>query len=270
MSFIGAAAAAACVLLVILAAAPRSPVAARLNALRPARTKLFAGLRAVRLIAPATLRASGLTVAIEQLVAAKIAFALVGALVAAIIALALPIGALVLVGAAYLGFILPSVYVERQAALRQREAESAIASFVEWAHGLILSGRPVDAALMALARRGTGVPLVDDVLGRVADLYTLGAPLYVSLVRESREAGLASLARIAERLERARELGQGSVNVLEDARDELRSAGRERLLQSASQVEGKMTLILTLCYLPALALLVIIPLFVTLLAGLFG
>jgi tight adherence protein C len=203
-------------------------------------------------------------------VAAKSALALVGALVAAIIALAVPIGPLVLVGATYIGFILPSIYVERRAALRRREAETAIASFVEWAHALILSGRPVDSALVALARRGTGATLVDDVLGRVADLYTLGAPLHVSLVRESTEAGLVSLARIAERLERARELGQGSVSVLGDARDELRSAGRERLLQSASQVEGKMTLILTLCYLPALALLVIIPLFVTLLAGLFG
>jgi hypothetical protein len=58
--------------------------------------------------------------------------------------------------------------------------------------------------------------------------------------------------------------------VLEDAREEFRTLARERLLQSASQVEGKMTLVLTLCCLPALALLIVIPLFVTLLAGLFG
>jgi hypothetical protein len=123
---------------------------------------------------------------------------------------------------------------------------------------------------VALARRGTGAWLVDDALTRVADLYTLGAPLYVSLIRESREARLPSLTRLAERLERARELGQGSISVLEDLREELRSAARERVIESASQVEGKMTLILTLCYLPALALLVVVPLFVTLLAGLFG
>jgi Flp pilus assembly protein TadB len=206
----------------------------------------------------------------EQLLAVKIVSALLGALIAAIVALALPIGPVVLLAALYLGFVLPSIYVERQAARRRGEAELAIASFIEWAHALIQSGRPVDSALIALARRGTGALLVDRVLARVADLYTLGAPLHTSLIRESRDAGLASLTRIAERLERARELGHGSVSVLGDARDELRSAGRERLLQSASGVEGKMTLILTLCYLPALALLVIIPLFVTLLAGLFG
>lgn len=270
MSLVGAAAAAACVVLLIFATAPRSRVAARLNALRPTKVRALERLRGLRLIAPATLAASGLGIAVEQLVAAKIALALVGALLSAVVALVVPIGPLVVAAAAYGGFILPSVVVERRAASRRREADRAVASFVEWTHALVSSGRPVDSAVMALAHRGTGATLVDDVLTRAADLYTLGAPLHVSLIRESREVALGSLARLAERLERARELGQGSVTVLENTREELRSAARERLLESASQVEGKVTLILTLCYLPALALLVVIPLFVTLLAGLFG
>jgi Flp pilus assembly protein TadB len=266
----GAAAAATCVILLILAAAPRSRVAARLNAVRPATTSAFAGLRSVRLVAPDTLWASGFGISVEQLVAAKIALALVSALLASVIALLVPIGLFVVVAAAYAGFVLPSIVVERRAIRRRREAETAIASFVEWTHALVVSGRPVESAVITLARRGTGAPLVDDVLTRVADLYTLGAPLHLSLVRESKESALASLTRVAERLERSRELGQGSVVVLENAREELRAAARERLLESASGVEGKMTLILTLCYLPALALLVVVPLFVTLLAGLFG
>lgn len=257
-------------MLFVLAAAPRSDVAARLDFLRPPSTHVFARLRGVQLIPPATLRASGFGIAIEHVVAAKIALALVGAVLAAVIALVLPIGPIVVIGAAYLGFILPSLVVQRQAAVRRREAETATASLVEWTHALVLSGRPVDSALLALARRGSGAPLVDEVLARVADLYTLGAPLHVSLIREGTDAALTSLVRLAERLERARELGAGSVSVLEDLREEMRSAARDRLVQSASQVEGKMTLILTLCYLPALALLVVIPLFVTLLAGLFG
>ena len=270
MSAVGAVAVTACIVLLFLAAVPRSRVASRLDALRPSTAKLFTGLRGFGLIEPATFKASGLGIAIEQLVAAKIACAMAGALLAAVIALAIPIGALVVAAVAYGGFILPSIVVERRAASRRREAEEAIASFVEWTHALVSSGRPVDSAVIALARRGTGVPLVDEVLTRVADLYTLGAPLHVSLIRESRESGLVSLTRLAERLERSRDLGQGSFTVLENSRDAMRSEARERLLASASQVEGKMTLILTLCYLPALALLVVVPLFVTLLAGLFG
>lgn len=270
MSLVGALAAAACVASLILAVTPRSRVAARLDLLRPSSVRLLSGFRATPLVAPATLRASGLGIAAEHLVAAKIAAALLFALLAALLSLLVPIGAAVVAAAAYGGFVVPSVVVERRAASRRREAELAIASFVEWTHALVLSGRPVDSAVVSLSRRGTGARLVDDVLTRAADLYTLGAPLYVSLIRESTDAALVSLTRFAERLERSRELGHGSIGVLEDLRNELRSAARERLLASASQVEGKMTLILTLCYLPALALLVVIPLFVTLLAGLFG
>ena len=270
MILAGAVAAACCVALVILAHAPRSRVAAQLNALRPRGAETLARMRALRLVDAATLKASGLAIVMEQLLAAKIAGALCGGLLAALVALLVPIGPLVVVGAAYAGFVLPSVVVERRAGDRRRDAEAAVASFVEWTHALVRSGRPLDAAIISLAHRRTSAPLVDDVLRRVTHLYTLGAPLHVSLVRESREVGLESLARLGERLERSRELGMGSLNVLEDLRDELRSAARERLLQSASQVEGKVTLILTLCYLPALALLVVIPLFLTLLAGLFG
>jgi len=266
----GALAATLCVAFLALAVAPRSRVAAQLNAIRPSKAGALARLGRLPLIAPATLKASGLPVVIEQVVAAKIALALACALLAAVIALLIPIGPLVVLGTAYLGFIMPSIVVDRQAGLRRRDAERATASLVEWTHALVLSGRPVDSALVALARRGTGAQLVDAVLTRVADLYTLGAPLHTSLMRESKAAGLTSLARLAERLDRARELGVGSVGVLEDSRDELRSAARDRLHQTASQVEGKMTLILTLCYLPSLALLVVVPLFVTLLAGLFG
>lgn len=269
MSVVGAVAAAACVVLLIFAAAPRSRVATHLEALRPTTARALRGLRSLRLFAPTTLGASGLGIAMEHVVAAKIALALVGALLGALIGLMVPIGALVVVAAAYGGFILPSIVIERRATLRRSDAERAIGSLVEWTHALVSSGRPVDSALMALARRGTGAPLVDAVLSRVADAYTLGAPLHLSLIRESRALGLGSLTRLAERLERSRELGQGSLTILENMREELRGAARERLLASASQVEGKMTVILTLCYLPALALLVVIPLFVTLLAGLF-
>jgi Flp pilus assembly protein TadB len=267
---VGVAAAAACATLLILALAPRSRVVSRLDVLRPRALPILGPLRRIKLIAPSTLRASGLTIVPEQFVAAKIAAASVCALVAAVVSLFVPIGALVICAAAYGGFVIPSLVVERRAADRRHDAEKAIAAFVEWTHALVSSGRPPDSAIVALARRGTGAPLVDDVLERVDRLYTLGAPLYVSLLREAKEAALPTLCQVAERLERSRELGQGSIGVLEDLRDDLRSAIRERLLASASQVEAKATVILTLCYLPALALLVVIPLFVTLLAGLFG
>ena len=69
---------------------------------------------------------------------------------------------------------------------------------------------------------------------------------------------------------RRRGFGRGVLRLLHDLRDELRAQETSRGLAAASQVEGKLTLVLTLCYLPALALLVIVPLFLTLLTGLFN
>ena len=58
--------------------------------------------------------------------------------------------------------------------------------------------------------------------------------------------------------------------VLRDHRDRLRASERARSLYAAGRVEGRLMLVLVLCYLPALMLLVVIPLFLTLLDGLFA
>src|SRR6185503_602321 len=100
--------------------------------------------------------------------------------------------------------------------------------------------------------------------------YALGVPLHHALARAGSTSRVSGLTELANRIDRARDLGRGMLPMLQDLRDELRAAERARALEAADRVEGKLTLVLTLCYLPALALLVVIPLFLTLLAGLFG
>src|SRR5207245_907641 len=63
--------------------------------------------------------------------------------------------------------------------------------------------------------------------------------------------------------------GRGALTVLRDERERLRASERARGLDAAGRVEGRLTLVLALCYLPALMLLVVIPLFLGLLDGLF-
>ncbi len=269
MSAIGAMCAGTTVALLILATRRRSRVARHLSFIRPVRT-IAARLRPIGMAATDALVASGLGWTAEQLAVAKVAAALGAGLAAGVASLLVPIGPLVVITVAYGGFIAPSLLVERRAAARLVEAERATGSLIEWTYAIVASGRPVETALVTLARRGTGAPLVDEALARVERDYTLGAPLHAALAREARAASLTTLARLAERLDRARELGHGSLAVLQDVRDEIRTATRDRALEAASKVEGTLTLILTLCYLPALALLVVIPLFLTLLAGLFA
>jgi len=171
---------------------------------------------------------------------------------------------------AYAGAVVPSVIVERRAATRRRLADRAIGAVVERVEALVAAGRPPESALAAIAVHPTGSPLLDRVLGQAAERYTLGAPLFRALRAGAEAEGLVALAAFASTLERARDLGRGSLLLIREARDEERARERARALEAASGVEGRLMLVLVLCYLPALFLLVVIPLFIGLLDGLFG
>lgn len=213
---------------------------------------------------------SGLGWGQHELALAKVIGAAAGAVAVGVLANVLPVGPIAIVVAAYAGFVAPSLAVERRAAARRAMAERGLGTLVEWIEALVAAGRPVESALLALGHRPLGLPVLDDAIRRSTTSYALGAPLYRSLAREGEAAGLPGLASLADQLDRARDLGRGSLAVIRDERERLRAAERSRGLDAASRVEGRLMLVLVLCYLPALMLLVVIPLFLTLLEGLAG
>jgi Flp pilus assembly protein TadB len=237
----------------------------RLARLAP-RAELPRPVRSV-LVTPG-LAQSGLGWSEVELVRAKVVAALVGAALAAAVSLIFPLGALVVIAAGYAGFVLPTLRVDRAAARRRSDAEHALLTLVG-AEALVSSGRPIETAFVAIAERGVGAGLIDDAITATARSHALGAPLFPALAHEAVGVGLPGLAAIASDLERARDLGRGALVVLRDHRDRLRAAERARSLDAAGRVEGRLMLVLVLCYLPALMLLVVIPLFLGLLDGLF-
>jgi Flp pilus assembly protein TadB len=250
----------------VLASRPRSAVGIRLAQLAPRRST---PRLARSLLITGDLAQSGLGWGESDLVRAKLVGALAGAALAAAMALIVPIGPLAVGAAAYCGFILPTLRVDRAAAQRRSEAEHALLILVEWAEALVASGRPVEGAFVAISERGVGGGLIDDAVAAAVRSYALGAPLFPALAREAGSVGLSDLSGIASDLERARDLGRGALVVLRDHRDRLRGAERAKSLDAAGRVEGRLMLVLVLCYLPALMLLVVIPLFLGLLDGLF-
>lgn len=192
--------------------------------------------------------------------------ALAGCAIAAIaIGLGLPLLAPAL---GYATFIAPTFLADRRRGREEGAAERALVVALEWADALVSVGQPAERALAAAARQGTGAVLLDPVLRNACAAAVLGAPLFRVLAAEARGAGLARLAELADELDRARDLGRGSRSVLRDARDDLRRRERARAIGAASKVEGKLMLVLVCCYLPALMLAVVVPLFVGLLGGL--
>ncbi len=206
----------------------------------------------------------------NDVVVTRVATALAGALAGCAVAAFTSFGPIPIVTLGYAGWVAPSLVAERSAARRRRAAESGVITLVEWVHALASSGRPVESAIVDVAAGGTVDDALRGSLERVRLDYVLGVPMSTALVREARSSGVRGLGELASRIEQARDLGRGALPLLADLRDDLRARERSRALAAAGAVEGKLTAVMTLCYLPALALLVIVPLFVTLLAGLFG
>jgi len=227
-------------------------------------------LRRWRPVQATLLDQSGLGLTADGLLSLKVVAALALALGGALLSLAVPVGPVAAAGFGYLGFVAPSLAVERLARQRRAAAERRFGAVLEWLEALVAAGRPAESALATLGAQRTGAPVLDDVLRRAAGAYALGAPLFGSLAHEARAAGLPTLVALAEELDRARDLGHGSLAVIRDARDAARSAERARSLDAAGRVEGRLMLVLVLCYMPALMLAVVIPLFLGLLDGLFG
>jgi pilus assembly protein TadC len=211
------------------------------------------------------LRQAGLMRSQTELVAMKCLGLVVGAVVGG------ATGAIGLAAAfAYVGFVGPSIAVERRARSRRKDAERALGPLLERIEALGAAGRPIEAAVATLARTPTSSAVLDSALRRAAGGYALGAPLYGALGASAQVEDIPALAALAAALERSRGLGHGSIAVIRDARDAARATERAASIEAAATVEGKLMLTLVLCYLPALMLLVVIPLFLTLLDGLFG
>lgn len=169
---------------------------------------------------------------------------------------------------AYGVFIAPSLIAERRAAAALEASRHSVGVVVEWLDALVVAGRPAEAALLAVARHETGAALLDSVLRDTATARSLGGAAFRVLAAGSAAAGLTTLAGLAAELERSRDLGQGSRAAVRDARDSLRRDRRARAIAAASAVEGRLMLVLVCCYLPALMLAVVVPLFVGLMGGL--
>lgn len=266
MIALGAVAAGASVVALLIGTRRRSPVQRRLARIAPVASRAFRW----RAVGDRDLAQSDTGLDAQGLAVTKLLGALVGLALGLAIAAPLSLSVALAILPAYAGAVAPSLIVERRAAARRRAAERAMAAVIERLEALVAAGRPAESALAAIADHPSGSPLLETVLARAAERRALGAPLFRVLRSTADAAGLVGVAEFAATLERARDLGRGSLTLIREARDEHRAEERARAIEAASRVEGRLMLILVLCYLPALLLLVVIPLFIGLLDGLFG
>ncbi len=219
-------------------------------------------LRAWRPVDAETLRLAELTgVTTTDLALAKIgAAATVGIVVLVVGAPAFALGPL-----SFGAFVAPSEWVRRRATGRAATRRAALLPFVERLMALASAGLTLEQALLRLADTESPLrPLLREVRTRVE----LGMSALDALAELAGREHVAELRDLAHDLARARHGGRAVLPVLAERREVLRLARRAERLDAASRVDGALSVVLVLAYLPALLLLVVVPLFLGLLKAL--
>jgi tight adherence protein C len=213
---------------------------------------------ALRLGLPERLRRAGLErrVPLPAILAAKLAAAAVGGLVALAVVPAAPGRAvlLVAVGMPAAGFLVPDALLERRARRRRRRLLAALPDALDLLAVSAGSGRGPAAGLAQLARTGEG-PLAEELRLTAADL-SCGTPLGEALRSLRARVPGAELARLVAAIERSRRFGSPLTEQLRSQAAALRRDGRRAVEERAARAAPKIQLVVALVLVPSVLLMI--------------
>jgi tight adherence protein C len=203
----------------------------------------------------------------RELMAAKTAAALAGALLAATLSAAAPgrLGLALLVAGPVAGFLAPDLWLARRAAERARSVRRDLPARLDLLRLSVEAGSSLADALREVGERTHG-PLAAEwrALGRQV---ALGVPLEAALEAMARHLPLPEVRALVAALDRARRHGAPLAETLaaqsQDARFALARAAREE----AARAGPKIQLVVALLLVPSVLLLVAAALAAALLGG---
>jgi tight adherence protein C len=243
------------------------PLAARLNPRREARllralAAAGARLRPSRTPAPGDLaariaaagRPAGLGV--REVMAAKIAAAVAVGAVGALLAVTAPgrLGPLIAVLAPAAGFLLPDLWLARQASERARRVRRDLPTLLDLLRVTVEAGSSLGEALRSVGGRAEG-PLAAEwrAIGRQT---ALGVPLSAALAGMVEHLPLPEVRALVAALDRARRHGAPLAETLAAQAHDARSALARRVREDAARAGPKMQLVVALLLVPSVLLLV--------------
>jgi tight adherence protein C len=213
---------------------------------------------ALRLGLPERLRRSGLEARLPLAVvlAAKLAGAGVGGLVALAAAPAAPGRTALLVGIAMpaAGFLAPDALLERQARRRQRRLVAALPDALDLLAVSAASGRGPASGLERLARAGEG-PLAEELRLAVAELGC-GRPLGAVLRSLRARVPGSELATLVASIERSRRFGSPLAEQLRRQASALRRDSGRAVEERAARAAPKIQLVVALVLVPSVLLMI--------------
>ncbi len=213
---------------------------------------------ALRLGLPERLRRAGLQARLPlgAVLAAKLASAAGGGLVALVAVPAAPGRTAVLVAAGLpaAGFLLPDALLEREARRRRRRLVAALPDALDLLAVSAGAGRGPAAGFEQLARVGEG-PLAEELRLTVAELSS-GVPFAAALRSLRHRVPGSELATLVAAIERSRRFGSPLAEQLRDQASALRRDGRRAVEERAARAAPKIQLVVALVLVPSVLLMI--------------
>jgi tight adherence protein C len=203
----------------------------------------------------------------REVMAAKVAAAVAGGFVAAVLSAAAPgrLGPALAVAGPVAGFLAPDAWLARRAADRARRARAELPALLDLLRVSIEAGRSLPTALRDVGARTRG-PLAAEwrALGREV---ALGVPLETALTGTVERLPLPEVRSLVAALERARRHGAPLADTLASQARDARFALARRAREEAARAGPKIQLVVALLLVPSVLLLVAAALVAALLDG---
>ena len=177
-------------------------------------------------------------------------------------------------GAAFVGFLLPSRYLEARASSRQRQLRRELPDFLALVRPLAARQsleRSMSQVADELHTASKGTNLLAGQIHTAVARYGFrdeNINLYKALSDVAMVADVEEISDMATALEQAAAFGKGVGDVLIETERYLREAQHNRLTADASAISTKLTLTLVLCYMPEFMILIVAPMLISTMARL--
>jgi tight adherence protein C len=157
----------------------------------------------------------------------------------------------------YLGYLLPSTWLDGRAKSRQESIRADLADMIDLLTISVEAGLAFDAALLH-ARRAMQGPLAEEV-GRLLHEMQLGARRIDAMRHLSERTSVDELRSFVLAMVQADIFGVSIANVLRAQSQELRTKRRQRAEERAMKIPVKLLFPMICCILPALMVLIVGP-----------
>jgi tight adherence protein C len=196
--------------------------------------------------------------------------ALVGGLIACIVAL-LASGALVLVPLlVWAGYIAPARYLAQRRRRRQAAIHRELPQLVSMIRAFTVAGMPLERALHVLSANTQPGSVLRQEIRLALGRYGLGSSIEQALLEIGPRTGIDDVATLVGALAQCKRVGGGLEPTLRDQELMARMNQQNRSTAQAASVSTKLLAVLGGIYLPEFVILIMVPLFWGIMQRAFG